>query len=36
MKRSIAEYVSKGLTCSKDQNQKPSGLLQQPEIPLWK
>jgi hypothetical protein len=38
MKRSIAEYVSKCLTCSKvkAQNQKPSGLLQQPEIPQWK
>ncbi|GJT26504.1 putative reverse transcriptase domain-containing protein [Tanacetum coccineum] len=35
MKRDIAEYVSKCLTCSKIkvEHQKPSGLLQQPEIP---
>ncbi|GJW91037.1 putative reverse transcriptase domain-containing protein [Tanacetum coccineum] len=35
MKRDIAEYVSKCLTCSKikAEHQKPSGLLQQPEIP---
>ncbi|GJY50143.1 putative reverse transcriptase domain-containing protein [Tanacetum coccineum] len=34
----IAEYVSKCLTCSKikAEHQKPSGLLQQPEIPEWK
>ncbi|GJW02408.1 retrotransposon protein, putative, ty1-copia subclass [Tanacetum coccineum] len=38
MKRDIAEYVSKCLTCSKikAEHQKPSGLLQQPEIPKWK
>nr|GEZ43803.1 putative reverse transcriptase domain, ribonuclease H-like domain, aspartic peptidase domain protein [Tanacetum cinerariifolium] len=38
MKRDIAEYVSKCITCSKikDEHQKPSGLLQQPEIPEWK
>ncbi|GKF85444.1 putative reverse transcriptase domain-containing protein, partial [Tanacetum coccineum] len=38
MKRDIAEYVSKCLTCSKIkvEHQKPSGLLQQPEIPKWK
>ncbi|GKC87651.1 putative reverse transcriptase domain-containing protein [Tanacetum coccineum] len=38
MKRDIAEYVSKCLTCSKIkvEHQKPSGLLQQPEIPEWK
>ncbi|GJU53024.1 putative reverse transcriptase domain-containing protein [Tanacetum coccineum] len=38
MKRDIAEYVSKCLTCSKikAEHQKPSGLLQQPEIPEWK
>nr|GEY29336.1 putative reverse transcriptase domain-containing protein [Tanacetum cinerariifolium] len=38
MKRGIAEYVSKCLTCSKikTEHQKPSGLLQQPEIPEWK
>ncbi|GJT14142.1 putative reverse transcriptase domain-containing protein [Tanacetum coccineum] len=35
MKRDIAEYVSRCLTCSKIKAgyQKPSGLLQQPEIP---
>ncbi|GJW54097.1 putative reverse transcriptase domain-containing protein [Tanacetum coccineum] len=34
----IAEYVSKLLTCSrvKAECQKPSGLLVQPEIPMWK
>nr|GEY55228.1 hypothetical protein [Tanacetum cinerariifolium] len=34
----IAMYVSKCLTCSKVkvEHQKPSGLLQQPEIPEWK
>nr|GEY18169.1 putative reverse transcriptase domain-containing protein [Tanacetum cinerariifolium] len=38
MKRDIAEYVSKCLTCSKIkvEHQKPSGLLQQPEILEWK
>ncbi|GJW01615.1 putative reverse transcriptase domain-containing protein [Tanacetum coccineum] len=38
MKRDIATYVSKCLTCSKvkAQHQRPSGLLQQPEIPEWK
>ncbi|GJR53047.1 putative reverse transcriptase domain-containing protein [Tanacetum coccineum] len=38
MKRNIAEYVSRCLTCSKikAEHQKPSGLLQQPEIPEWK
>nr|GEV07180.1 putative reverse transcriptase domain-containing protein [Tanacetum cinerariifolium] len=38
MKRYIAEYVSKCLTCSKikAEHQKPSGLLQQPEILEWK
>nr|GEU40079.1 putative reverse transcriptase domain-containing protein [Tanacetum cinerariifolium] len=38
MKRDIAEYVSKCLTCSKikAERQKPSGLLQQPEILEWK
>nr|GFC49627.1 putative reverse transcriptase domain-containing protein [Tanacetum cinerariifolium] len=38
MKRDIAEYVSKCLTCSKikAEHQKPSGLLQQPEILEWK
>ncbi|GKA48120.1 putative reverse transcriptase domain-containing protein [Tanacetum coccineum] len=35
MKNEIAMYVSKRLTCSKvnAEHQKPSGLLQQPEIP---
>nr|GEV28646.1 putative reverse transcriptase domain-containing protein [Tanacetum cinerariifolium] len=34
----IAEYVGKCLTCSrvKAKCQKPSGLLLQPEIPMWK
>ncbi|GJS55098.1 putative reverse transcriptase domain-containing protein [Tanacetum coccineum] len=38
MKRDVATYVSKCLTCSKvkDEHQRPSGLLQQPEIPEWK
>ncbi|GKC75278.1 retrovirus-related pol polyprotein from transposon TNT 1-94 [Tanacetum coccineum] len=38
MKKDIAEYVSRCLTCSKikAEHQKPSGLLQQQEIPEWK
>ncbi|GJV33502.1 putative reverse transcriptase domain-containing protein [Tanacetum coccineum] len=38
MKRDIATYVSKCLTCSKVkvEHQRPSGLLQQPKIPEWK
>nr|GEV17707.1 putative reverse transcriptase domain-containing protein [Tanacetum cinerariifolium] len=38
MKRDIVVYVSKCLTCSKikAEHQKPSGLLQQPEITKWK
>ncbi|GJV39013.1 reverse transcriptase domain-containing protein [Tanacetum coccineum] len=38
MKRDIAIYVSKCLTCSKVkvEHQRPSGLLQQLEIPEWK
>ncbi|GKD11767.1 putative reverse transcriptase domain-containing protein [Tanacetum coccineum] len=38
MKAIIAEYVRKCLTCSrvKAECQKPSGLLVQPEIPMWK
>ncbi|KAI3752357.1 hypothetical protein L2E82_24335 [Cichorium intybus] len=38
MKAKIATYVSKCLTCSKvkAEHQRPSGLLQQPEIPEWK
>ncbi|GKE11691.1 putative reverse transcriptase domain-containing protein [Tanacetum coccineum] len=38
MKKDIAEYVSKCLTCLKVKaaHQRPSGLLQQPEIPVWK
>ncbi|GJR49540.1 putative reverse transcriptase domain-containing protein [Tanacetum coccineum] len=36
MKKDIAEYVSKCLTCLKvkAEHQRPSGLLQQPEIPI--
>ncbi|GJZ69260.1 putative reverse transcriptase domain-containing protein [Tanacetum coccineum] len=38
MKKDIDEYVSKCLTCLKvkAEHQRPSGLLQQPEIPIWK
>ncbi|GKF82587.1 putative reverse transcriptase domain-containing protein [Tanacetum coccineum] len=38
MKRDIAIYISKCLTCAKvkAEHQRPSGLLQQPEIPKWK
>ncbi|GJR73638.1 putative reverse transcriptase domain-containing protein [Tanacetum coccineum] len=38
MKAEIATYVSKCLTCAKVkvEHLKPSGLLQQPEIPEWK
>ncbi|GJX32030.1 putative reverse transcriptase domain-containing protein [Tanacetum coccineum] len=38
MKNDIAEYVSKCLTYLKvkAEHQRPSGLLQQPEIPVWK
>ncbi|GKE36212.1 putative reverse transcriptase domain-containing protein [Tanacetum coccineum] len=38
MKKDIATYVSKCLTCSKvkAEHQKPSGLLQQPKISEWK
>nr|GEY77763.1 putative reverse transcriptase domain-containing protein [Tanacetum cinerariifolium] len=38
IKKDIALYVSKCLTCSKvkAENQKPLGLLQQLEIPEWK
>ncbi|GKA21327.1 putative reverse transcriptase domain-containing protein [Tanacetum coccineum] len=38
MKRDIVIYVSKCLTCAKvkAEHQRPSGLLQQPEIPEWK
>ncbi|GJU00832.1 putative reverse transcriptase domain-containing protein [Tanacetum coccineum] len=38
MKAIIAEYVGKCLSCSrvKAECQKPSGLLVQPEIPMWK
>ncbi|GKD17223.1 putative reverse transcriptase domain-containing protein [Tanacetum coccineum] len=37
IKKDIALYLSKCLTCSKvkAEHQKPSGLLQQPEIPKW-
>ncbi|GJX88090.1 putative reverse transcriptase domain-containing protein [Tanacetum coccineum] len=38
MKKDIPEYVSKCLTCLKvkAEHQRPFGLLQQPEIPVWK
>ncbi|GJV31043.1 putative reverse transcriptase domain-containing protein, partial [Tanacetum coccineum] len=38
IKKDIAEYVSKCLSCLKFKagHQRPSGLLQQLEIPLWK
>ncbi|GJT42987.1 putative reverse transcriptase domain-containing protein [Tanacetum coccineum] len=38
MKKEIAIYVSKYLTCAKvkAKHQRPSSLLQQPEIPEWK
>nr|GEW92183.1 transposon Ty3-G Gag-Pol polyprotein [Tanacetum cinerariifolium] len=38
MKADITTYVSKCMTCAKvkAEHQKPSGLLQQPEIPVWK
>ncbi|GKE81627.1 putative reverse transcriptase domain-containing protein, partial [Tanacetum coccineum] len=38
MKKDIATYVSKCLTCLKvkAEHQRPSGLLQQLEIPKWK
>ncbi|GKE13802.1 reverse transcriptase domain-containing protein [Tanacetum coccineum] len=38
MKRDIAIYVSKCLTCTKvkAEHQRPSGLMQQLEIPEWK
>ncbi|GJX81315.1 putative reverse transcriptase domain-containing protein [Tanacetum coccineum] len=38
MKADIATYVSKCLTCTKvkGEHQKPFGLLQQPEILVWK
>ncbi|GJT21524.1 hypothetical protein Tco_0891461 [Tanacetum coccineum] len=38
MKADIATYVDKCLTCAKvkAEHLKPSGLLQQPEIPEWK
>ncbi|KAD7479067.1 hypothetical protein E3N88_02203 [Mikania micrantha] len=38
MKKDIATYVGKCLTCAKvkAEHQKPSGLLEQPEIPQWK
>ncbi|GJV34688.1 reverse transcriptase domain-containing protein [Tanacetum coccineum] len=38
MKKDIAVYVSECLTCAKvkAEHQRPSGLLQQPEIPEWK
>ncbi|GJX17875.1 putative reverse transcriptase domain-containing protein [Tanacetum coccineum] len=38
MKKDIAKYVSKCMTCLKvkAEHQRPFGLLQQPEIPVWK
>ncbi|GKA81419.1 putative reverse transcriptase domain-containing protein [Tanacetum coccineum] len=38
IKKDVALYVSKCLTCSKikAEHQRPSDLLQQPEIPKWK
>ncbi|GJS06265.1 putative nucleotidyltransferase, ribonuclease H [Tanacetum coccineum] len=38
MKRDIAIYISKCLTCAKvkAEHQRPLGFLQQPEIPEWK
>ena len=38
MKREVAEYVSKYLTCQqvKAEHRKPSGLLQPWPIPQWK
>jgi hypothetical protein len=38
MKKDVAEFVSRCLTCLKvkAEHQKPGGLLQQPEIPEWK
>nr|GFA76459.1 reverse transcriptase domain-containing protein [Tanacetum cinerariifolium] len=38
MKANIATYVRKCLTCAKvkAEHQRPSGLLVQPEIPVWK
>ncbi|GJV42121.1 putative nucleotidyltransferase, ribonuclease H [Tanacetum coccineum] len=38
MKKDITMYVSKCLTCLKvkAEHQRPSGLLQKPEIPKWK
>ncbi|KAI3743880.1 hypothetical protein L1987_56947 [Smallanthus sonchifolius] len=38
MKKDIALYVAKCLTCSKvkAEHQRPSGLLEQPEYPVWK
>nr|GEX53766.1 putative reverse transcriptase domain-containing protein [Tanacetum cinerariifolium] len=38
MKKDIAEYVNKCLTCLKvkAEHQRPSGLLQQLKIPVWK
>ena len=38
MKKDIARYVSKCLTCSKvkAEHQRPSGELIQPEVPVWK
>ncbi|KAD6118950.1 hypothetical protein E3N88_10221 [Mikania micrantha] len=38
MKKDVATYVGKCITCAKvkAEHQKPSGLLEKPEIPQWK
>lgn len=38
MKKDVATYVAKCLSCArvKAEHQRPSGLLVQPEIPMWK
>ena len=38
MKKDIAQHVSRCLTCArvKAEHQRPSGLLEQPEVPVWK
>ena len=38
MKKDVAFFMAKCLTCSmvKTEHQRPSGLLEQPEIPVWK
>lgn len=38
VKADISEYVEKWLTCSRveEECQKPSGLVTQPDLPVWK